>query len=125
MTGLTLDAGALIALERGNRLLAALLANELEHGGRITIPASAMAQAMRSPVRQVRLVKLCRHQTTDVVPLDGPDATAIGVLLASSSTADIVDAHVVVCARRAGQPVVTSDGADLRRLAPELPIIAV
>jgi hypothetical protein len=38
------------------------------------------------------------------------------MLLASSGTGDIVDAHVVVCARRAGQAVITSDPDDLRRL---------
>jgi hypothetical protein len=36
------------------------------------------------------------------------DATHVGRLLAASGTADIVDAHVVVCANRAGQRVVTS-----------------
>jgi predicted nucleic acid-binding protein len=120
VTGLTLDAGALIAVERDDRSFAALLARTREHGGRITIPASALAQAMRSPVRQVRLVRLCRHQTTDLIPLDGPDATACGMLLAATRTTDIVDAHVVVCARRAGHTVVTSDSDDIKRLAPEL-----
>lgn len=125
MTGLTLDAGALIAVERGDRSFAALLARTREHGGRITIPASALAQAMRSPVRQVRLVRLCRHQTTDLIPLDGPEATAVGLLLADTRTADIVDAHVVICARRAKQVVVTSDRDDIARLAPDLTIFAV
>jgi hypothetical protein len=125
MTGLTLDAGALIALERDDRSFARLLANERQHGGRITIPASALAQAMRSPARQVRLVRLCRHQTTDLIPLDGPDATAVGLLLAATRTTDIVDAHVVVCALRAGQPVVTSDPQGIRRLAPGVIAIKV
>lgn len=125
MTGLTLDAGALIAVERGDRSFAALLARTREHGGRITIPASALAQAMRSPVRQVRLVRLCRHQTTDLISLDGPEATAVGLLLADTRTADIVDAHVVICARRAKQVVVTSDRDDIARLAPDLTIISV
>jgi hypothetical protein len=125
MTGLTLDAGALIAVERGDRSFAALLARTRELGGRITIPASALAQAMRSPVRQVRLVRLCRHQTTDLIPLDGPEATAVGLLLADTHTADIVDAHVVICARRARQVVVTSDHDDIARLAPDLTIVSI
>jgi predicted nucleic acid-binding protein len=45
--------------------------------------------------------------------------------LARTATADIVDAHVVVCARRAGQSVVTSDAGDLRKIAPELRLVAV
>jgi hypothetical protein len=35
------------------------------------------------------------------------------------------DAHVVVCAQRAAQRVVTSDADDLRRIAPGLQLIAV
>jgi hypothetical protein len=125
VTGLTLDAGALIAVDRGERVVAALLARAREQGDRITIPASALAQAMRSPVRQVRLVRLCRHRSTDLVPLDGPDATAVGLLLAASGTTDVVDAHVVVCARRAQQVVVTSDTTDIAALAPDLITFAV
>jgi predicted nucleic acid-binding protein len=45
--------------------------------------------------------------------------------LARTATADIVDAHVVVCARRAGQAVVTSDPGDLRGIAPELRFVVV
>jgi hypothetical protein len=39
-----------------------------------------------------------RQTGTDLMALDGPDATAAGLLPAQSGTADIVDAHVVVCA---------------------------
>jgi hypothetical protein len=38
--------------------------------------------------------------------------------VAASATADIVDAHVVICARRARQRIVTTDPDDLRRLDP-------
>jgi hypothetical protein len=37
----------------------------------------------------------------------------------------VVDAHVVICARRAGQPVVTSDPGDLRALDPGLRLVAL
>jgi hypothetical protein len=68
---------------------------------------------------------LIRQASTDLMALDGPDATAVGLLLARTGTADIVDAHVVICARRAGQVVVTSDVSDLRRIAPDLQLLAV
>lgn len=125
VTGLTLDTGALIALDRGNRRFTALLGRARENGGRITIPATALAQAIRMPVRQVRLVLLCRHRRTDVVPLDPPDATAVGMLLAATRTTDIVDAHVAVCARRANQPVATSDPEDIARLDPAIKTVRV
>ena len=125
MSGLTLDAGALIAIDRGERQILLLLARARETGDVITVPATALAQALRSPARQVRLVRFCRQPSTDLVALDGPDATAVGLLLATSGTADIADAHVVVCARRAQQSVVTSDVRDIARLAPDLITFAV
>ncbi len=125
MTGLTLDAGGLIALDRGERKMLVVLARARENGDRITVPATVLAQVLRSPARQARIVRLCRHPATDLVALDGPEATAVGRLLASSGTSDIVDAHVVICARRAGQTVVTSDRLDLAHLAPEVRTITI
>ena len=125
MNGITFDAGGLIALDRNDRRVLTLLARAAERGARVTIPATALAQALRSPARQARLSRLIRQAGTDVIALNGPDATAVGLLLARTATADIVDAHVVVCAQRAGQAVVTSDARDLRRIAPGLQLVAV
>ena len=125
MSGIAFDAGGLIALDRNDRRAIALIARATERGMRITIPATAAAQAIRNPARQARLSRLIRQAGTDLIPLDGPDATAVGLLLARTATADIVDAHVVVCARRAGQAVVTSDTGDLRKIAPELQLVVV
>lgn len=125
MSGITFDAGGLIALDRGDRRTLALLTRAAELGLRTTIPATALAQAMRNPSRQARLSRLIRQASTDLVPLNGPDATLTGLLLAATRTNDIVDAHVVVCARRAGQAVLTSDPDDLRRLDSSLQFLAV
>lgn len=125
MAGLTLDAGGLIALDRDDRRTLVLLARAREIAGRITVPAPALAQAVRRPERQVRLARLIRQPTTDVVPLDRLDATDVGRLLAASGTADVVDAHVVICARRAGQQVVTSDPDDLAHLDETIGLIVV
>jgi hypothetical protein len=125
LSGITFDAGGLIALDRNDRRVLALIARAMERGLRITIPATALAQAIRNPARQVRLSRLIRQPGTDLVPLDGLDATAVGLLLTRTATADIVDAHVVICAQRTGQAVITSDADDLRRLAPDLRLMAV
>ena len=125
MPGVTLDAGGLIALEREDRRVLVLLARARETGARVTIPATALAQVVRAPDRQVRLARLVRQPTTDVVPLGRVDATSVGRLLAASGTADIVDAHVVICARRAAQQVATSDSDDLLVLDPDLRVIRV
>jgi len=125
MPGVTLDAGGLIALDHDDRRVVVLLARASETGARITVPASALAQAIRRPDRQVRLSRLIRQPTTDVIDLGRVDATSVGRLLAASGTSDIADAHVVICARRADQPVVTSDPGDLRQLDPALRLIAL
>lgn len=125
MNGITFDAGGLIALDRNNRQVLTLLARCAEGGLRVTIPATALAQAMRSPARQARLSRLIRQPDTDLVVLHGPDATAVGLLLARTGTADVVDAHVVLCAQRTGQAVVTSDAEDLRRIDAGLRLILV
>ena len=125
MPGVTLDAGGLIALDRDDRRVVVLLARARETGAPVTVPASALAQAIRRPERQVRLSRLIRQPGTDVIALDRVDATHVGRLLAASGTSDIADAHVVICARRAGQPVVTSDPSDLRQLDPALRLIAL
>ncbi len=123
--GVTLDAGALIGLDRGDRRVVALLARAQETSARVTIPATALAQAVRNPARQARLARLVRQPATNVVALDRVDAAGVGRLLAASGTADVVDAHVVLCARRAGQAVVTSDPDDLRHLDPSLTLVTL
>ncbi|HEY1702566.1 MAG TPA: hypothetical protein VGG75_22915 [Trebonia sp.] len=125
MAGITLDAGGLIALDRGDRRVLVLLARAGEEGVRVTIPATALAQAIRRPERQVRLARLIRQPATDVAELDRVDATNVGRLLAASGTSDIADAHVVICAHRTGQRVVTSDPGDLRMLDPSIELITV
>lgn len=125
MSGITFDAGGLIALDRRNRHVLALVARANELGMRITIPATALAQAIRNPAKQALLSRLIRQPSTNLVALDGPDATKVGLLLARTGTADVVDAHVVVCAQRAAQPIVTSDPEDLKRIEPALRLIVI
>jgi hypothetical protein len=125
MPGVTLDAGGLIALDRNDRRVLVLLARARETGAVVTVPATVLAQAIRRPDRQARLARLIRQPTTDVVDLGRVDATNVGRLLAASGTADIADAHVVICARRSQQTVVTSDPGDLRALDPAIRLITL
>jgi hypothetical protein len=125
INGITFDAGGLIALDRNDRRVIALLARATELSIRVTVPATALAQALRNPARQARLSRLIRQGTTDLAPLHGADATAVGLLLAETATADIVDAHVVICARRTGQVVVTSDPGDIGRIDPRLRLVVI
>ena len=125
MSGVTFDAGGLIALDRSDRRVLVLLARAAELGSKVTVPATALAQAMRAPASQARLSRLIRQPTTRLEALDGPDATQVGLLLAASRTSDIADAHVVICARRHGEPIVTSDPKDLAQLDSKAVLIRV
>jgi hypothetical protein len=125
VTGITFDAGGLIALERNDRRVFSILSTILEDGDRIIVPATALAQVIRNPAKQVRLWRMIQFDKTEVVPLDGSHAQAVGALLAQTGTSDIVDAHVVICAERAGFAVITSDPLDLKRLNPKLRMITV
>jgi hypothetical protein len=125
VNGVTFDAGGLIALERNDRRVLALLAIAIERGDSIVVPATALAQVIRNPARQVRLWRFIQRDRTEVVPLDYGRAQAVGALLARSGTTDIADAHVVICAGKAGHAVITSDPIDLRRLDPGLRLITV
>lgn len=125
LSGITFDAGGLIALERGDRRVDLIVRTSLAGGDRIVVPATALAQVIRNPARQVRLWRMMQNDLTEVVPLDALHAQAVGLLLAETGTSDIADAHVVVCARMAGFAVITSDPFDLRRLDPALRLIVV
>lgn len=125
MTGCTLDAGALIALERGDRRVALLLAEALAGGLTIAIPAGALGQAWRDGARQARLARLVASPEVEVEQLDALRARASGQLCGLRGTSDVIDASVVLCARARDHVVLTSDSRDLRRLDPTLTLLAV
>lgn len=123
--GITFDAGGLIALERYDRRVLSLLAMAIESDAAIVVPATALAQVIRDPAKQVRLWRLIQRDRTEVVPLDVGYAKAMGALLSRTGTTDIANAHIVMCTRKAAHAVITSDPNDLRRLDPGLRVVAV
>jgi hypothetical protein len=117
VNGLTLDTGALIALERGEQRMMALLERTLTVSGAILhIPAGVVAQAFRDGHHQTVLRRLMKNPQTRVIGLDEQTAYVIGLLLGLRGATDVVDASVIVCALRYRQPVVTGDPDNLRRL---------
>lgn len=122
MTGAVLDTGALIALERGDRSVVALVAEARRTSAPLTVPAGCVAQAWRDPKRQARLASFLRLPNVEVAPLDDTAARQAGLLLAATRTTDVIDAHVALSAHRTGHVVLTSDPDDLQRLGPSLAI---
>jgi hypothetical protein len=117
-----LDTGALIAFERGDARLRALFREALRIGARLVVPAGVVGQAFRYGPRQVPLRALLNGPTTEVPPLDRVLAEAVGTLCARAGTSDVVDASVVLAARRERATVLTSDVRDIARLDPTLPV---
>ena len=122
---LTLDAGALIALDRGERRVQVLLKRAREVGTSISIPAGVVAQAWRNGRRQVGLARFLSVAGIEIVTLDDRAARAAGQLCGVAGTSDVIDASVVLCARDRGAAVMTSDPDDLRRLDATIELLVV
>jgi hypothetical protein len=113
MAALVFDAGALIAIERGDRTIAALLAAAARSGTEVVTSSTCVAQAWRDPARQARLARaLAGFLERD---LDGRRARDCGMLLARSETRDIADAAVSLLVDN-GDTIITSDPQDIERL---------
>lgn len=123
--GIVLDAGALIALDRGDKRMIALLQQACSKGRTFRVPAGVVGQAWRDGRLQVTLARFLRSEEVEVVPLDEELARSCGELCAATNTRDVVDASVVILARGRREPIVTSDPQDLRRLDPTANIVPI
>lgn len=121
--GVTLDAGALIALEKGDSTMARIVALAWERDGVVAIPATVLAQVWRDGAKQARLARLLDSSFCEVVPMNRVLAQKSGALCGHTRTSDIVDASVVVVAKERGHRIVTSDPDDLRRLDSSVQLI--
>lgn len=118
MKGVTLDAGALIAVEKNDRRLVIALRLAVDAGILVTVPAGVVGQVWRDGARQVRLARLLGSTGVAVEPLDDARARAAGQLCGATGTKDVIDAAVVLGARARGDRIFTSDVGELRRLDP-------
>jgi predicted nucleic acid-binding protein len=125
-SGLTLDTGALLALDHPSKvvLMQARLDEARARGGSICIPVGAVAQAWRGP-RQVRLARLIKSADVEIAQLTVSVARAIGALCAQTGHQDVIDVHVALCARERHHAVVTSDPDALSQVDPALPLLRV
>lgn len=96
----------------------ALLREGLKTEARFVIPAGVVGQVIRDKSRQVAIRALLNASGTTVAVLDRALAEASGVLCGRAGTSDVIDASVVLVARRERALIVTSDVQDLTRLDP-------
>lgn len=125
MSGLTLDTGALLALERGDARIRALLRRAVEHRMSLSVPAGVVAQAWRGGPRQARIARLLADPSVSVPALDELTARAVGLLCARSGQSDVIDAQVALTAHERATAVVTSDPIDLAKIDPSLQLIVI
>jgi hypothetical protein len=108
------DTGALIAFDRGDRRVAALVEAVRRRREFLVTSSGCVAQAWREGgPRQAHLARLLGgiHERA----LDPTVSRHVGGLCSAARSADVVDAHVVSLAHD-GDVILTSDPDDLRNL---------
>lgn len=118
-----LDAGALIAFEKNDRKVRALIELALAHRAPVWTTGGVVAQVWRDGSRQARLARLLGSDMVRVQPLDREEAQATGAICGAAGVKDVVDASVVLLARRLDAPIVTSDPNDLKRIDPAAQLV--
>jgi hypothetical protein len=125
MSAMVLDAGAFVAVDRGDRAMVARLRVAERSGIELRSNGVVVVQVWRDPTgRQALLARLLR--SVDVKAVDQHLGREAGVLLGRADASDAVDATVVAVAFP-GDRIVTSDPADVGALvaASGLPVLVV
>ena len=123
--GVVLDTGALIALERGDKRMIALLRRALAQGRAFRVPSGVVGQAWRDGRVPVTLARFLRSEEVEIVPFNDQLARCCGELCGAASASDVIDASVVIVARERQDLIVTSDPDDIRRLDPASQIVTL
>jgi hypothetical protein len=113
MSRIVLDSGALIALERNDRALWAVLKVSALKSRDVVVPSAALARVWRATAAQAQLSKalqFCVIASFDAI------ARPVGELCGRTRTTDICDAQVAIVAATQGDVLYTSDPRDMYRL---------
>jgi hypothetical protein len=114
MSALVLDAGALIAIDRGDPDVITQVERAFKSSQPVRTNAMAIAQVWRDGKgRQARLARVLRG--VDVEPITREDGLRAGELLGTTRMKDAIDASVALLAG-SGDRLLTSDAGDLRAL---------
>lgn len=111
--GLVLDAGGLIAVDRLDRKVGAILRVAQQEKMSVRTSAAVVAQVWRSGSLQANLARVLAG--IEAASLDGVAGRSVGEVLALSSKADVVDGHLGIIVR-SGDTVLTSDPKDIKKI---------
>jgi hypothetical protein len=106
-----LDAGALAAVDRRDRVVGAQLCVLQQLGTPLRASAAVVGQVWRDGRKQVNLARVLAG--VGIEPMGKDDSKQIGELLGRAGSADVVDAHVAL---PVAEVVLTSDPGDIRSL---------
>jgi predicted nucleic acid-binding protein len=119
VAGLTLDSGALITFERGDRRVMGHLKEALRRGVEVTIPTVVVAEVWRGGPRAARVAALLTACVVEA--LDEALARVAGEAMGAVKGSTVIDAVVVASAALRGDRVLTTDYDDLGRLCAHFP----
>jgi hypothetical protein len=108
-----LDAGALVAVDRRDRMIGARLRVLQHQGTPIRVSSAVVGQVWRDGRKQANLARVLAGIGIEALGKD--DGRRIGELLAQAASADVVDAHVALMAAHTDL-ILTSDPGDIRQL---------
>ena len=108
-----LDAGALVAVDRRDRMTGAQLRVLQQRGTPVRASSAVVGQVWRDGRKQANLARVLAGVGIEALGKD--DGKRIGELLALAASADVVDAHVALMTAHADL-VLTSDPDDIRQL---------
>jgi predicted nucleic acid-binding protein len=114
VAGLTLDAGALIAYERGEERIREILAVAYARGLVPTIPAIALGEVWRGDAKDARVARLLKACSIEAV--DERLAREAGRLRRATQGSGAIDACIAVGVSKRRDAIATSDPGDMRRL---------
>jgi len=110
---LVLDAGGLVAIDRLDRAVGAMLRVAQQEKLPVRTSAAVVAQVWRNGSLQANLARVLAG--VDAASLDGATGRSVGEILALSNTADVVDGHLGLVVR-SGDSVLTSDVGDIKKI---------
>lgn len=108
-----LDAGALLAVDKRDRAVGAMLRILQRDGVPVLTSAGAVAQVWRDGRRQANLARVLPG--VDVAAVDEVSAKKVGQLLRENETSGVVDGHIALLVQPKDQ-VLTSDEPDIKAL---------
>ena len=108
-----LDTGALVAVDRRDRMIGAQLRVLQHQGTPIRVSSAVVGHVWRDGRRQANLARVLTGVGIEALGKD--DGRRIGELLALAASTDVVDAHVALMAANTDL-ILTGDPSDIRQL---------